>query len=114
MKIASLCLLGLAVTRIHAADPVLPEFNSKTIGHPPLLLGDSTGNPTAPFQFGSLLTPRPTLAKAMPAPPKVARGSGMPILEPNPAIDFKMMVKAPDPTIDFKMIVKSPANEPAK
>jgi len=32
----------------------------------------------------------------------------MPILKPNDAIDYKMLVKQPDPSVDFKMIVIEP------
>ena len=102
-----------------AADAVLPEFNAKTAGHPPLSLAEiaKVRATTPPRSFG-LIEPRP----AMPAPtasrPRVTRQSGMPIVRPDPGVEHKIAVKAPDPSVDYKMIVQAPdtpaASEPGK
>jgi hypothetical protein len=115
MKIAFLLtsLGGAAVALAHAADPVLPDFNSNAIGHPPLSLRDIARD--APARKGDFNPPLSSTGPARPRParPKVTYESGMPIVEPNPNVQYKMVMKAPDPQTDFKMIVK-PVDEPAK
>lgn len=110
--------LAVGVSAVLAADSVLPEFNSTTSGLPPLSLNDIAkgGATPSPRSFG-LIEPRPTL----PAPvrSRVTRDSGMPTLQPDPKVDYKMIVQAPDPATDFKLIVKTPGApaapiEPAK
>jgi hypothetical protein len=106
--------LTFAVSAVRAADPVLPDFNSKTLALPSLSLKEVLNElelaPAKPPQ-APLVQPRPTL----PTPePRVSRESGMPILRPDPNVDYKMIVKAPDPAIDFKMIVRSPDSEAAR
>jgi hypothetical protein len=104
--------LALAASIARADASALPEFNSKLAEHPPLSLKELIKQPPpANSPHVGLVEPRPTLSRSAP-PPRVTRDSGMPILQPDPTVDYKMLVKAPDPTIDFKLIVKSP--EPAK
>jgi hypothetical protein len=98
----------LSASLLHAADSALPEFNSKLSGHPPLSLNEIIKQPMpAKPPHVDLLEPRPTLSRSAPES-RVTRDSGMPILQPDPKVDYKMIVKAPDPTVDFKLIVKSP------
>ena len=113
MKTLPLVLpLALAISAVRAADPALPEFHSKTLELPSLSLKEILNElaPAKPPQ-ARLVQPRPTL----PTPePRVTRDSGMPILRPDPKVDYKMIVKAPDPAMDYKMIVRSPDTEAAK
>jgi hypothetical protein len=120
--------LALAAAPLFGADAPLPDFNSTTIGHPPLSLSE-VGKPSAkPHSFSStlptldeltrdgFLTPgkRPALPRA--SAPRFAPKSGpwnMPVLAPNPDIDYKIVVKAPDPRIDFKMLVQPPVSDVA-
>ena len=104
--------LALAASAVRAADPVLPEFNAKTLELPSLSLKEILNElaPVKPPQ-ARLVQPRPTLPTTE---PRVTRDSGMPVLRPDPKIDYKMIVKAPDPAVDFKMIVRSPEAHPAK
>ena len=106
-------LVFAAFTLLHGSVPNIPEFNSKTLGHPPLSLGEITKDATStkPYQFFGHTPPRAVEPAALRAEPRVNRQSGMPILAPNPAVDYALIVKAPDPAIDFKMIVK-PAMKP--
>ena len=96
--------LAFAAAALPAADPALPEFNSKTLELPSLTLKEilNEPKPVQPPQV-RMAEPRPTLPSA---PPRVTRDSGMPILRPDAKIDYKMIVKAPDPAIDYKMIVR--------
>ena len=118
------------VSMLHGADIALPEFNSSAIGHPPLSLSESaklkTNKPptfaaTLPtfddLRSGGLLGANklPSIAHMMPAKPRFAPHSGpwnMPILETNPQIDHKIVLKEPDPTIDFKMLIKPLRSNP--
>jgi hypothetical protein len=120
-------LLALAAAPLFGADPTLPEFNAK-IEQPPLSLGE-IGKPTAKSPSLSTVLPapeelardgflsprkRPELPRT-PTPrfaPKSGAGN-MPVLVPNPDIDHKIVLKEPDPRIDFKMLVQPPAADPS-
>ncbi len=110
----SLALLGVAfLPALHAAEPALPSFDSKSIGLPPLSLAemrrgvfDSGAN-----SFALTPPPGPKLPVAARATP---RTSAMPVIEPNPAIHYSMIVKAPDTATDYKLRVHPPLVEPAK
>jgi hypothetical protein len=106
------CPLLVCATAL-AAEPALPEFNSTTIGHPPLSLNEiAKGGTTKPsYQLQSPSWSAAALAARSAAQRKVSRANGMPILEPDPTVDYKLRVKAPDPSVDFKLAIKSP--EPA-
>lgn len=104
-----LLVLPLAATALvgHAAD--LPEFKSNLPGVPSLSLKDVTQPPGTggPVPMFGLVEARPTLPRPNTAP-RISRENGMPVLRPNPDVDYKLIVKAPDPAVDFKMIVRSP------
>ena len=135
--------LGLLVHGIVCgADPNSLAFGGERIGIPPLSLTETIAKsavPPKPFQFGTSLPSysaledrlklspdlvphaRPNFAPPASRPtrqPRVSRASGMPILEPNDAVDYKLTIVPPDPSIDFKMIVQNPTPksqpEPAK
>jgi len=122
MKTLPLAMVFAAAT-LQGADTALPEFNSSAIGHPPLSLRESAKIPAKPSTFAAALpklddlgrdgllgaNPRSAIARIEPSKPRFAPKSGswnMPILEPNPGIDHKIVLKEPDPTIDFKMLIK--------
>ena len=113
MKSPSLVLV-FALTTLRGAEPPLPEFTSNTIGHPPLSLGELGKGTVNPMRFGPRLpsfgeNARPASARIVPSAPRFAPKSGpwkMPILEPDPNIDYKIVLKEPDPTIDFKMLIR--------
>ena len=96
--------------------PDLPVFNLKTLGLPSLSLNDILhGSVSTKSQsFSSLLDPRPTLRSLAPSTPRVNRDQRMPVLQPDPKVDFKMVVKVPDESVDYKMIVRTPGAEPSK
>lgn len=102
--------LALVASALRAADPAPPEFNSKPHSLPPLSLKEilNEPKPVQPPQL-RLAEPRPTLPSTS---SRVTRDSGMPILRPDPKVDYKMVVKAPDPAIDFKMIVRPAESAP--
>jgi hypothetical protein len=95
---------------------------------PPLSLHESAKQAAKPLTFASTL-PRlgdlmeggllganahPTLSRLESAKPRLTPKSGpwnMPILEPNPKVDHRIVLKEPDPTIDFKMLIKRPVAE---
>lgn len=119
-------LLALAAAPLFGADTTLPEFNGK-IDHPPLSLGE-VGKPVAksPSFSGALptfdelardgfLSPRkrPELPRT---PPRFTAKSGpgnMPVLIPSSEIDHKIALKEPDPRVDFKMLIQPPAGDPS-
>jgi hypothetical protein len=109
-----------AMLRVNGAD--LPKFDSNIGSHPPLSLGEALKQNTRPQTFGftlpkfddpasdGLLGPatRPAIARTMPAPPRFTPKTGpwkMPILEPNPNVDHKLVLKEPDPNMDPKMVI---------
>jgi hypothetical protein len=54
---------------------------------------------------------RPSIARGVPSNPRFTQKSApgnMPILEPNPNIDYRIVLKEPDPTVDFKMLIRPP------
>lgn len=128
---SALAVLTLGIAS--AADSSTLKFGGERIGVPPLSLAESlaqsaknatspdlgTGLPRlAPGSDSPSLSPQlvprvtPSLkqlenARAATAP-RVSRASGMPILEPSDAVDYKMTIVPPDPTIDFKLAIKNP------
>jgi hypothetical protein len=125
MKSFSL-LLVFAAMMLRGADAPLPEFNSNLSGVPPLSLGEMGKGAVKPMPFGekipSFCEPpadgllgnhaRPSIARGVPSnPPRFTQKSApgnMPILEPNPNIDYRIVLKEPDPTVDFKMLIRPP------
>lgn len=118
-------LVALSVCR--AAEAPLPSFESSKIGHPPLSLGEAVRAGTLPqnfagagWRFDDPATPpllgRPREPKVPAAPPKrftqKSSPGRMPVLEPDPSIDHKIVIKRPDPRIDFKMLI--PPSDPAE
>jgi hypothetical protein len=119
-----------------AADPTPLTFGGKTIGVPPLLLAEAIADSAATKPIGRAIVGEPSRSPLpnpglnllergplKPAPtdptaptdpakrsraPRISRESGMPIITPSEAIDYKMVVIAPNPEIDFKMIIKEP------
>lgn len=108
--LASIALLA-GSSALATPNPDVLRFNSEVIGHPPLSLADVIGSATTapkPLQFGSPSTPAPRPVAARPAPRRPAP-SKMPVVEPDPNVDFKIAIARPDPNIDFK--IKNPLAE---
>ena len=42
--------------------------------------------------------------------PRVSRSSGLPIIEPSDAVDYKLTIVPPNPSIDFKLVIKDPGS----
>jgi hypothetical protein len=114
--------LALAAVPLLGADAALPEFNSKINERPPLSLSESAKQAPKPHSFSGTVPTldeltrdgfpgadkRPTIPRK-PTPPRFAPKSApgsMPIIEPNPDIDYKIVLKTPDPSVDFKMLIK--------
>lgn len=97
-----------------APDPAKLKFSSEPLTLPPLSLADEMKRPVTP-SMPLFSAPRPAAkAPPRPAPAKPARPR-LPIIEPNPDIDFKMVVVIPDPNIDPKMVFDvSPESNLAK
>ena len=133
----------LGIGQVFAAEVPSLKFGGERIGIPPLSLSESIaqrpptlttpkfgtqlpdfahGTEPAPLtpQLVPRLTPDPKrLETSRPTPQyRVSRSSGMPVLEPSDAVDYKLTIVPPDPSIDFKHVIKepSPAGEksPAK
>jgi hypothetical protein len=119
-----------------AADPAPLHFPSERIGVPPLSLSESIADGTTstrPLEFGGglpsysahgqsivlspQLVPRTTpnvLRREAPRSsqaPRISRSSGMPIIEPSDAVDYKMTIIRPDPNVDFKLVIKDSTPE---
>ena len=133
MKIVPFAVCALTSFVVgNGADPSALTFRSDRIGIPPLSLSESIAKGATtpkPLQFGAglpaysdrgdstrspLLVPPaiPNVLRREPSRstrlPYVSRGSGMPILEPSEAVDYKMTVVPPNPAIDFKLVIKDP------
>jgi hypothetical protein len=114
-----------------AAEAPSLQFGGERIGVPPLSLSKSlaqrpltSGTPkfgpnlpqfsTEPAPLARELVPRTTpdlksLESSRREPRnRVSRRSGMPIIEPSDAVDYKMTIVPPDPSIDFKLVIKDP------
>ena len=117
MKTLFLVPLVFVTPALRAENLPLPEFNSKSIDLPPLSLADISKGAAGPKTFSMQMTPPrsvlPVLSYAPSTSRRVDRASGMPILTPNPDVDYKMIVKSPEPSTDFKMIVRDPSTEVA-
>jgi hypothetical protein len=123
-------LLGLSAG---AADEGALKFGGEQIGVPPLSLSASVANSVSAPNSNPLdaglprnmegkdapsispnLIPRTIpnmmrkLPRQSPQSPNVTRASGMPILIPSDAVDYKMTIIPPDPTIDYKLVIKDP------
>jgi len=120
-KVAAICTAPLNKEALHAGGHMYP-------GHTELLAA-LTGTPevsmmlTAPklrvIHVTTHMGLLDAIARIEPSKPRFAPKSGswnMPILEPNPGIDHKIVLKEPDPTIDFKMLIKPDRSDrqPAK
>lgn len=116
MKCLLLLPLALLASPLSAAEPALPKFDSSAIGVPPLSLAeiDQRLNGINPPTLG--LAPRPTPALAtVPAASRAATTiSRMPILRPDPSVNYAMIVKVPDPAIDATLIIREPTIESVK
>ncbi len=110
MKCLLLLPLALLAAPLAAADPALPKFDSSVIGVPPLSLAELDQRLTGTKPPTLSLAPRPTpaLATVAAASRPAVMISRMPILRPDPAVDYPMTVKVPDPAIDPKMIIRDP------
>ncbi len=125
--IAVLLGIGCAV----AAEPPSLQFGGERIGLPPLSLSERLAQQppmqtrpkfgttlpqaaTGTEPFSPQLVPRTgpdldQLKSSRAAPrPRVSRSSGMPILEPSDAVDYKLTIVPPNPSIDFKLVIKDP------
>lgn len=123
MKLLPLCLAG-AATALCAESP-LPRFDDTRIAPPPLSLRELMKKQPKPQAFDAAPpgfangAPGPHLLDSFPmrrtaarvVPPsrnfavKSAPG-GMPILEPNPSLDAKIVIKEPDPNLDLRMVIR--------
>jgi hypothetical protein len=111
-------LSGSALCSAESPKP----FGGERIGIPPLSLQESLQQSfgSKPLQFNSA-DPGPTLlgptgpnlaafkVAAAARKPRISAGQGMPIIEPNPDVAYSLKVHAPDPAVDFKMLVKDPS-----
>ena len=118
MKTLFLVPFVFVAPALRADSLPLPEFNSKSIGLPPLSLTDISKGAAGSKTFSTQMTPPrtalPVLSYAPSTTRRIDRTSGMPILTPNPDVDYKMIVKSPDPSIDFKMIARDPSTAVAE
>jgi hypothetical protein len=122
----------IAVGKILAAETTALRFGGERIGIPPLSLTESLARGAA--GAGSLLPdanlpPASGLESLSSAPnllprtalearrrdtlrpghlPRVSRHSGMPIIEPGDAVDYKLSIVPPNPGVDFKLVIKEP------
>ena len=70
-----------------------------------------------PADFGPNLLPRTTLNRApgealrRAQGPSVSRSSGMPIITPDNAVDYKLVIVPPNPSVDYKMIIRDLSGE---
>jgi hypothetical protein len=99
-----------AIMLLPAAHAALPSFDSSSPLLPPLSLREAIR--------GDSLLPKPpaterTLQKrdrwvrpARPGPRARHAPSRMPVIEPNPDINYTMLVQHPDPTVDYKLWVR--------
>ena len=124
----------LGVGGAFAAETPSMKFGGERIGIPPLSLSERLAQQPQPMQavpkFGTplpqattgteplspQLVPRtvPDLdhvkaSRAAPRP-RVSRSSGMPIIEPSDAADYKLTIVPPNPSIDFKLVIKDPGS----
>lgn len=133
-NLATAFLAVFTISPVSAADSSTLKFGGERIGVPPLSLTESlassakssgpiglgpglprfAGDPKLPANSPQLI-PRltPSLeqiesARAT-ATPRVSRASGLPIIIPSDAVDYKMTIVRPDPSIDFKLAIKHPA-----
>jgi hypothetical protein len=111
-------LFAFALATLRGGEAELPKFDSNVIGHPPLSLSeklntlprtfDHSGRNPDNFSNGLLDSfTRPTRARIAPPAPRFTPKTGpwkMPILEPNPNVDHKIVLKEPDPNLDPKMV----------
>jgi hypothetical protein len=122
-------LLVVSAAMLHGAETALPEFNTSTIGVPPLSLSEAakviTKKPSTfaaklptfdDARSGGLLgaNQRASIADIPRAQSRIAPKAGlwnMPVLTPNPNIDHKIVLQEPDPRVDFKMLVKPPGSD---
>jgi hypothetical protein len=74
----------------------------------PSSITNSDGPPLSP-QLVPRLTPDPKRGSAASGLPRVNRALGMPIIEPNERVDFKMRIVPPNPSLDFKLLIKDPS-----
>jgi hypothetical protein len=111
MNLASLTLSTcLVIVLLPAAHAALPSFDSSSTLLPPLSLREAIR--------GDSLLPKPraiepTLQKgdqwarpARPGPRARRAPSRMPVIEPDPDINYTMLVQHPDPTVDYKLLVR--------
>jgi hypothetical protein len=122
----------IAVGKILAAETTALRFGGERIGIPPLSLTESLARGAAgagSLLPGANLPPASGLESLASAPnllprttlesrrretlqpghlPRVSRRSGMPIIEPGDAIDYKLVIVPPNPGVDFKLVIKDP------
>lgn len=116
MKRLLLLPLVSLVSPLWAAEPALPKFDSSAIGVPPLSLAgiDRRLDGIMPPTFDLAPRPTPTLATRLPPSRSVAPISRMPILRPDPSVNYAMIEHVPDPAIAYKLIIRDPGIEPVK
>ncbi|MDO8538927.1 MAG: hypothetical protein Q7S40_00690 [Opitutaceae bacterium] len=110
---------------LHGSPATPAPFAEQKIGIPPLSLADviaGSKGTTPRFEMpgdwlkGSGFVARPAAARRPTPTSSRAPRYGMPIIEPNKAVDYKVRVQPPNPSVDFKLIVTDPDAEtkPAK
>lgn len=116
MKCPRFLPFALLASSLGAADPALPTFDSSAIGVPPLSLTeiDRRLNGIKPPTFALAPRPAPALATVAADARPASLISRMPILRPDPSVNYALIVKIPDPALDHKLIVREPRVELAK
>ena len=97
-----------------APDAGALTFTPEALPLPPLSLKELIEQGALapkPLPFSSANSLRATSPVARVAPAKPAQGT-MPIVEPNPNVDYKMVIVPPNPNVDFKMAVVVPGGSP--
>lgn len=85
--------------------PTTPKFGAKL----PQFVTGTEPAPLAPELVPRTAPDLKSLEASRPAPRhRVSRSSGMPILEPTDAVDYKLRMVSPNPAIDFKLVIKDP------
>lgn len=110
MRSAALATLLLSSCVFAADNPAALTFNHALTPRPPLSLSDSLREPSRNLPLAKPATPlsRPDAPAAAPKRSSPSRATRLPLVEPNPEIDYKIANVTPDPNTDFKMRVLRP------
>jgi len=111
MKSAALAVLRLTSGAFAADNPAALTFNHALTPRPPLSLSDSLRDPSRglPLATPETSTPRPRSPAAAAKPSSPSRARRLPLVEPNPEIDYKIANVVPNPDTDFKIRMLRPS-----